>query len=623
MRAHRFTKRALAVLITALTVTATTIADADTTIAQKVAVPAYFHPLEQGDPWGRLAASTSAVGIAVANVLNGPSYPESPDYATVIQAAHNAGIKVIGYVDTGYSGTTGLTTRTGSTSAEAWRVQIQQDVNRWYEYYGDNGLDGIFFDQMTNVCGTSNANANFYKSISEFVKFNHLGAVTAANPGIGVPQCYQNSADILLTFEGTFDCYDSANEASEGDGNVCPVGLRYASPGWDPVDPKKFWHLVYSATSGDISNAISLSKMRKAGYIYVTDDGGSNPWNTLPASGYWSSLQTAAAPGGSTPDTTAPSVPQSLDTVAEWYTWLSLDWVKSTDSGGSGVVAYDLFQGSNQIWSVPATSSTFQTYTVNGLQPGTWYTLKVRARDGSGNVSALSSALTVETEPADGSAPTKPGSPASSNITYTTTGLSWTASTDADDTIVAYDIYRDGARILQLPPSTTSTTVVGLPWGTTQALTIKARDSEGNSSVASNTVNVTTLSMPGGGWINNAAGSYTVTTLTYSAQYVLPFAFQRVFIDADNNASTGYSAFEIGSEYVIDGGTLYRHTGTFADYPSTPVTTATPSISGSTYTWTVAVSSLTSPATTQKVVFQGDGDAPSTYTNPPLTLIRN
>lgn len=621
MRAHRFTKRALAALATALTLAATA-ADADTTIAQKVAVPAYFHPLDPLDPWDRLAASTSAVGLAVANVLNGPSYPESPDYASVIQATHNAGIKVIGYVDTGYMGTTGLTTRSGSTSAEAWRVQIQQDINRWYEYYGNDGLDGIFLDQMTNVCGASNANANYYNSITEFVKFNHLGHIVAANPGIAVPQCYQNSADILLTFEGTLDCYDSANEASEGDGNVCPEAIRYQSPGWDPVDPKKFWHLVYSATSGDINTAISLSKARKAGYIYVTSDGGANPWDELPVTAYWSSLQTAAAPGGSTPDATAPSVPESLDTVDEWYTWLSLDWVKSTDSGGSGVVAYDLFQGSAQIWSVPATSSTFQTYTVNGLQPGTWYTLKVRARDGAGNISGLSDPLTVETEPADGYAPSAPGSLASSNISYTSAGLSWNASSDIDDTIVAYDVYRDGSRILQLPSTTTSTTVIGLPWATTQGFTVKARDSEGNSSSASNSVNVTTLSEPAGGWINSASGTYTVTTLTYSALYVLPFSFQRVFIDADNNASTGYSAFGIGSEYMIEGANLFQHSGSPTAFSFSFVSSVTRTITGSTFQWQFPVSLLTSPATTQKIVFQGDGGAPFTATSP-LTLIRN
>lgn len=596
-------------------------AAADATIGQHVAVPAYFHPLDPAEPWDRLANSTARVKLAVANVTNGPGYPENEDFAAVIEAAHAEGIKVLGYVDTGYLGTTGLKTRLGQTSAEAWRVQIQQDVNRWYEYYGDDGLDGIFFDQMQNSCGASNAYADFYKSLTEFVKHNHPGAVTVANPGIAVPQCYQDAADILVTFEGRYDCYDADDEENESDGSVCPSGLRFQDPGWDPVDPNKFWHLVYDTSSSQISTAAALSKQRKAGWVYITDDSGDNPWDTLPGSSYWSAVQSAAAPGGSTPDTTAPSVPESLDTVEEWYTWSILDWVKSTDSGGSGVVAYDLYQDGLQIWSVPATNATFQTHIVNGLQPGTWYTFNVRARDGAGNVSALSDSLTFETEPADGIPPTAPGSLQSSNVSYTSVDLSWTPSSDIDDTVVAYDVYRNGSLILVLPPTTTSTTVVGLPWNTMQSLTVKARDSEGNSSSGS-TANVTTLSEPAGGWIVDAGGEYTSTTVTYDADFVLPFAFKRVFIDSDNNTSTGYSAFGIGADYVIENGRLFRHVGSQVEYAMVFEDAVEPTQSGQTYTWVVSVSSFASPATTQKVVFQADGAAPYTYTAP-VTLVQD
>jgi hypothetical protein len=88
-------------------------AQASTTIAQKIAVPAYFVPGIPGTLWTPLTSSTPAVGIAVANVLNGPDFEAKTPYQSAIQAAHNAGIKVLGYVDTGYYGTTGLTTRLG------------------------------------------------------------------------------------------------------------------------------------------------------------------------------------------------------------------------------------------------------------------------------------------------------------------------------------------------------------------------------------------------------------------------------------------------------------------------------------------------------------------------------
>lgn len=124
-------------------------------------------------------------------------------------------------------------------------------------------------------------------------------------------------ADVLLTFEGTYLCYIQDSS--------CPVALRYQSPGWDPVDPKKFWHLVYNTTTElHLADALDKSKQRKAGYVYVTPDVLPNPWDALPSGTYWSSEQAGIAPGG-TVDTTAPTTPASLDTVDEWYTWISLD----------------------------------------------------------------------------------------------------------------------------------------------------------------------------------------------------------------------------------------------------------------------------------------------------------
>jgi hypothetical protein len=58
--------------------------------------------------------------------------------------------------------------------------------------------------------------------------------------------------------------------------------------------------------------------------------------------------------------------------------------------------------------------------------------------------------------------------------------------------------------------------------------------------------------------------SYLATTISYSADYLLPFAFRRVFIDSDNNAGTGYHTFSspsIGADYVIEGSTLLQHVG--------------------------------------------------------------
>src|SRR3954453_8284048 len=187
------------------------------TVAQKIAIPSYFVP---GPFWTQMTNSAQYVGIAVANVSNGPDYQPTPEYKAAIRAATAAGIKVLGYVRTGYFGNTGFSTRLGEKDIPSWLGQIEQDVNAWYNFYGSDGLAGIFFDESLNTC----SDASLYSYITSYVKQNYTGALIAHNPGAAVPSCYQGTADILLTFEGTYSCY--VQDAS------CYIPLD-----WNPVDP--------------------------------------------------------------------------------------------------------------------------------------------------------------------------------------------------------------------------------------------------------------------------------------------------------------------------------------------------------------------------------------------------
>lgn len=89
----------------------------------------------------------------------------------------------------------------------------------------------------------------------------------------------------------------------------------------------------------------------------------------------------------------------------------------------------------------------------------------------------------------DTQAPTVPGSLTSTGKTSTTASLSWTASTD-NVGVNGYDVYQGGAKVAT--SGTTSATVSGLTPSTAYAFTVRARDAAGNTSAASNTVNVTT-----------------------------------------------------------------------------------------------------------------------------------
>ncbi|MFF1416003.1 carbohydrate binding domain-containing protein [Streptomyces sp. NPDC058289] len=89
----------------------------------------------------------------------------------------------------------------------------------------------------------------------------------------------------------------------------------------------------------------------------------------------------------------------------------------------------------------------------------------------------------------DTQAPTVPGSLTATGKTSTTASLSWTASTD-NVGVNGYDVYQGGTKVAT--SGSTSATVTGLTPSTAYAFTVRARDAAGNTSAASNTVNVTT-----------------------------------------------------------------------------------------------------------------------------------
>jgi chitodextrinase len=574
------------------------------TIAQKIAVPSYFVP---GPFWTQLNQSSPYVGIAVANVVNGPDYlanPDGKDYKSAIQASSAAGIKVLGYVRTGYFGTTGFTTRLGQSDIASWLAQIEQDVNAWYSFYGSDGLAGIFFDEAQNACGY----AKWYSFISAYVKQNHPGALVAENPGTAVPSCFQGTADIILTFEGTYLCYVQ-------DALRCPAGQQYTSLAWNnPVDPRSIWHLVYETSSDKFANASALAKARSAGWFYITSDTLPNPWDSLPSSDDWSVEEAATSPTGG--DVIPPSSPSGLTAPSSGlgYTSAVLNWNASTDSG-SGVVGYDVFQNGVWILSTPANTASTPTVTLTGLLPNTPYSFTLQARDASGNVSGPSDAYSLTTHASNGVLPTAPGNLTTSSITYSSVTLSWTGSTDSLG-ISAYDVYKGGTKILTVDGSTTSVLVGGLSPATQSTFIVTARDPQGNVSAASNSANTTTLTLPAGGAISNPTGKVNPVWLTYSADFNLAFGFDHVFIDSDSNPGTGWftaSTPSLGADYLIENDTLYQYVGSGTDWAWKLVDTISPKFKDYTVSWKVPVSDFANPATTQSVVFSGNGFAPTAY----------
>ncbi|AWH84201.1 secretion protein [Flavobacterium album] len=163
--------------------------------------------------------------------------------------------------------------------------------------------------------------------------------------------------------------------------------------------------------------------------------------------------------------------------------------------------------------------------------------------------------VNIQAGSADTTAPTAPTLTAS-GTTQTTTNLSWTGATD-NVAVTGYDVYQ-GATIITSVTGTTYT-VTGLTAATAYSFSVKAKDAAGNISVASNMVNVTTL-------------SNTLTYCTSKGNSVSDEYINRVQFGTINNlsgANAGYGNFTSLSTSVSKG--------------SAYTITITPAWTGSTY----------------------------------------
>ena len=103
------------------------------------------------------------------------------------------------------------------------------------------------------------------------------------NPGANIPESFMAIADIVVTFEDTLTAYTHGYHAARW-------MRRYP--------PERFWHLIHAVpTAQALRRTLSLSKRRRAGWLYATPATLPNPWSTLPPDADWA--EELAATGAS------------------------------------------------------------------------------------------------------------------------------------------------------------------------------------------------------------------------------------------------------------------------------------------------------------------------------------
>jgi len=157
---------------------------------------------------------------------------------TLLRTAPN--ILIIGYVYTSY----------GARSDAA----IKDEIDKYKLWYG---IDGIFFDEMSNTAGKE----QYYKDKTTYIHSIGMKLVMG-NPGTDTSSSYVGTVDNIII-------YERANLPS--------------------VDLVKGWHLNYDKKNfAIIPYAVTTLTQQQVkdfvpyvGWIYVTNDGLPNPWDSL------------------------------------------------------------------------------------------------------------------------------------------------------------------------------------------------------------------------------------------------------------------------------------------------------------------------------------------------------
>jgi parallel beta-helix repeat protein len=218
-------------------------------------VPAYSYP-SPATYWNTLDAAVPPVKYLVANPATGPGLTADPNYVAAIDASLAAGITVLGYINTADGATPSAT--------------VETQVGLWSSLYG---VTSILLDNAA----TSTGEISYYSALCTYIHGAAEGAIVVLNHGAIPAEGYAPLADILVVFENAETAWSAFTPAS-----------------WfTSYPPSKFGVLITSASGQPLmSSLMAQAQDYGIGNLYITDQGGGNPYGTIAS--YWAS-ETAQA----------------------------------------------------------------------------------------------------------------------------------------------------------------------------------------------------------------------------------------------------------------------------------------------------------------------------------------
>jgi len=290
-----------------------------------------------------------------------------------------------------------------------------------------------------------------------------------------------------------------------------PTGLVAAAAITDTA-PSLSWNATLAAVAYRVyRDGSPIAKVTSTAYA---DTG-------LTSSGSHSYTVRAQAKGGSlSSSSTAVSVLYDIDPPSD-VTALSgpaassgsvtLQWTAATDTGGSGVVGYNVRRDGAYLGQAASPTFTDSSSVTDGS-----YTYQVRAEDAAGNRSANAASISVVI---DSTAPTAPVSLSAPSPTTSAPVLSWPASSDRGSGVAGYRVLREGVAIATV--SGTSFTDGSLTADGSYTYTVRAVDGAGNVSPLSPAATVS-YSLPSGQAFYTGVSARLSTSSTSTADGNFP-----------------------------------------------------------------------------------------------------
>ncbi|WP_443072344.1 spherulation-specific family 4 protein [Streptomyces sp. RPT161] len=203
--------------------------------------------------WVELAQTGAPLHWVVVDLVDGPGRRRDPRYAEVVTRLRDAGVRVLGRLNTAYGGRT--------------FAQLVGDAHHFMDWYGITGFyldraptDRDWLPECRRVAATLHAMADGADS--------HLVLGHGIHPYPG----YAEAADQLVTYLGPWTRYRWSQ-----------------APPWTAEHPpERFCHLVHSVPRPHLETAMRIARWQGAATVHFTDQdgaGGVDPWREPPS--YW------------------------------------------------------------------------------------------------------------------------------------------------------------------------------------------------------------------------------------------------------------------------------------------------------------------------------------------------